>query len=121
MYFSLISVLLFAVSSPPSPLPLFLSSPLPPLLSLSLPLYNPLTCLSLLPFLFFHRRMSWREGGEGRNKTIKEGKGKNIPLDFPGEVRLVVTRGGTAVTQRTYISHSATCPNADEPRKKKGA
>ena len=50
----------------------------------------------------------------------KTEKGKNIPLDFPGEMRLVVTRGNTAVTQMTYISHFATCPNAAEHRKPRG-
>ena len=48
----------------------------------------------------------------------KTENGKNIPLDFPGEARLIVMPGNTAIVQMTYISHFATCPDAAEHRKR---
>lgn len=64
-------------------------------------------------------------------KWIKTESGKNMPLNFPGEQRIVVVakhpeQAGDpdyqkelmGVVQLTYTSHFVTCPNADEFRRK---
>jgi hypothetical protein len=40
-----------------------------------------------------------------------------MPLDFPGEKRIVVDEDGVLHIVDTYISHFATCPNAAQHRK----
>jgi hypothetical protein len=46
--------------------------------------------------------------------------GKNTPLDFPGEKRVVIDEDGVARVFDTFVSHFSTCPDAAEHRKKKG-
>ena len=48
----------------------------------------------------------------------KSVSGTPMPLDFPGEKRVVVDEDGVFHILDTYISHFATCPNAAEHRKK---
>jgi hypothetical protein len=43
--------------------------------------------------------------------------GKQMPLDAPGEQRLVIEEG-VAVVRLTYVSHFATCPEAEKWRKR---
>jgi hypothetical protein len=49
--------------------------------------------------------------------TTKDGK--NMPLDTPGEPRIVLDEKNVAHVVRTFISHFATCPEADQHRKKR--
>lgn len=42
-----------------------------------------------------------------------------MPLDTPGDPRIVLDEDGKAHVVRTFISHFATCPNADQHRKKR--
>lgn len=48
----------------------------------------------------------------------KTESGKAIPLDRPGESRVVIEAGRAKVRQ-TFVAHFATCPNADKHRKGK--
>jgi hypothetical protein len=43
----------------------------------------------------------------------------NMPLDTPGEPRIVLDDNNVAHVVRTFISHFATCPDADKFRKKR--
>ena len=50
----------------------------------------------------------------------KSVNGKPMPLDFPGEKRIVVDEDGVAHVLDTFVSHFATCPFAAAHRKPKG-
>jgi hypothetical protein len=56
---------------------------------------------------------------EAKITWVKTAAGRPMPLDFPGEKRVVV-QDGIGYVLDTYISHFATCPNADLHRKPKG-
>jgi len=46
--------------------------------------------------------------------------GKKIPLDAKGEKRFIASekQKGVVIMRTTFITHFATCPNADKHRKK---
>lgn len=47
--------------------------------------------------------------------------GKSMPLDHPGEHRVVVGADGFARVVATYTSHFATCAQADQHRQTRSA
>ena len=48
----------------------------------------------------------------------KTESGKHMPLDFPGEKRIIVDNGGVIHILDTFISHFSSCPDAAEHRKR---
>lgn len=55
-------------------------------------------------------------------KWVKTAKGKNMPLDLKSEEKRIVVVGAGAKGEfgyivDTYLSHFATCPQANEHRK----
>jgi hypothetical protein len=50
---------------------------------------------------------------------VRSKDGLNMPLDTPGKPRIVLDDKNVAHVVRTFISHFATCPNADQHRKKR--
>ena len=54
--------------------------------------------------------------------AVTAGKKKRMPLDFPPERRFVIRNPDEGKTPEvefvnTYVSHFATCPNAEEHRR----
>jgi len=43
-----------------------------------------------------------------------------MPLDFPGEKRVVIDQDGIAHIYDTFVSHFVTCPDAPMHRKARG-
>lgn len=55
---------------------------------------------------------------------VETSTGKRMPLDFDPERRFVIEAGAEQMRARlrnTYVSHFATCPNADQHRKPRDA
>ena len=50
---------------------------------------------------------------------VETQNGKRMPLDFTPERRFVIdpSNGMLAKLRNTYVSHFATCPNADQHRR----
>ncbi len=50
----------------------------------------------------------------------KSVNGNPMPLDFPGEKRVVIDQDGIAHIYDTFVSHFVTCPDAATHRKPRG-
>lgn len=44
-------------------------------------------------------------------------KGSRVPLNYPPEKRMIMNEEGRMVVVDTYVSHFATCPEADAFRR----